>query len=185
MPAVMTVTANGVDTSPIVRGAYVLENILGTPPPPPPPDVEPLVPNVSGTRTLKDELAAHRKNESCNSCHRKIDPMGFALEAFDPIGRIRTRYPDQDRKLSIDTSAVLADGTKISDIVEFKQMLLEREELVYRCLVKKMLSYATGRMMEIGDRGEIDRVLAELAKKGRGLRDLVKLVVQSDIFTNK
>ena len=185
MPVVMTVTANGVDTSPIVRGAYVLENILGTPPPPPPPDVEPLVPNVSGTRTLKDELAAHRKNESCNSCHRKIDPMGFALEAFDPIGRIRTRYPDQDRKLSIDTSAVLPDGTKISDIVEFKQMLLGREELVYRCLVKKMLSYATGRMMEIGDRGEIDRVLAELAKKGRGLRDLVKLVVQSDIFTNK
>jgi hypothetical protein len=189
MPAVMTVTANGVDTSPIVRGVYVLENILGTPPPPPPPDVEPLSPDLRGVKTLKEQLAVHRNQEACMSCHKKIDPMGYALESFDPIGRWRENYPKEDKKAKkappIDTSAVMANGREVKDLVEFKAMLLERESQVAHCLTEKMLTYATGRLLEAGDRGEIDRITAELEKEGNRLRDLVHLVVQSRIFLNK
>ena len=189
MPAVMTVTANGVDTSPIVRGVYVLENILGTPPPPPPPDVEPLSPDLRGVKTLKEQLAVHRNQEACMSCHQKIDPMGYALESFDPIGRWRDHYPKVDKKAKqappIDTTAVLANGREVKDLAGFKAMLLERESQVAHCLTEKMLTYATGRLLEIGDRGEIDRITAELAKGGNRLRDLVHLIVQSRIFLNK
>ena len=189
MPAVMTVTANGVDTSPIVRGVYVLENILGTPPPSPPPDVEPLSPDLRGVKTLKEQLAVHRNQEACRSCHQKIDPMGYALESFDPIGRWRDNYPKVDKKAKqappIDTLAVLANGREIKDLVEFKAMLMERESQVAHCLTEKMLTYATGRLLEAGDRGEIDQITAELKKDGNRLRDLVHLVVQSKIFLNK
>ncbi len=189
MPAVMTVTANGVDTSPIVRGVYVLENILGTPPPAPPPDVEPLSPDLRGVKTLKEQLAVHRNQEACMSCHEKIDPMGYALESFDPIGRWRDHYPKVDKKAKqappIDTAAVLANGREVKDLVEFKAMLLERESQVAHCLTEKMLIYATGRLLEAGDRGEIDRITAELQKGGNRLRDLVHLIVESRIFLNK
>ena len=189
MPAVMTVTANGVDTSPIVRGVYVLENILGTPPPPPPPDVEPLSPDLRGVKTLKEQLAVHRNQEACMSCHEKIDPMGYALESFDPIGRWRDHYPKVDKKAKqdppIDTAAVLASGREVKDLLGFKAMLLERESQVAHCLTEKMLTYATGRLLEAGDRGEIDQITAELKKGGNRLRDLVHLIVQSRIFLNK
>lgn len=188
MPAVMTVTANGVDTSPIVRGVYVLANILGTPPPPPPPDVEPLSPDLRGLTTLKQQLARHRNQQACISCHQKIDPMGFALESFDPIGRWRNHYPKIDKKAkqgqSIDTTAILANGREVKDLAEFKTMLLERESQVVHCLTQKMLTYATGRLLEVGDRGEVNRIAAELQKDGNRLRDLVHLVVQSDLFLN-
>ena len=190
MPAVMTATANGVDTSPILRGVYVLENILGTPPSPPPPDVEPLAADVSGAKTLKEEIAAHREHEACNSCHRKIDPMGFAMENFDAIGQWRTHYPKEDKKSKkpaekINTAAELSDGSKIRDIGEFKEMLLQKEDLIYRCFTEKMMTYATGRLMEPGDRGEIDRITSDHKNKGLGLRDLVKLIVLSKVFMNK
>jgi hypothetical protein len=190
LPAVMTVTANGVDTSPIIRGVYVLEHILGTPPPPPPPDVDPISPDLRSAKTIREQLILHRENGACNSCHRKIDPMGFAMENFDPIGRWRDLYPKEDRRSKkpadpVDPSSTLAEGSEIKDIVEFKQMLLKREDFVTRCIAAKMLSYATGRIMEPGDRGEMDRIVAKLKGKGNGLRDLVHLVVQSDIFLNK
>jgi hypothetical protein len=189
MPAVMTVTANGVDTSPIVRGVYVLENILGTPPPSPPPDVEPLSPDLRGVKTLKKQLAIHRNQEACMSCHQKIDPMGYALESFDPIGRWRDNYPKVDKKAKqappIDTVAVMANGREVKNLVEFKAMLMERESQVAHCLTEKMLTYATGRLLEAGDRGEIDQITAELKKDGNRLRDLVHLVVQSKLFRNK
>ena len=189
MPAIMTVTANGVDTSPIVRGVYVLENILGTPPPSPPPDVEPLSPDLRGVKTLKEQLEIHRNQEACMSCHQKIDPMGYALESFDPIGRWRDHYPKVDKKAKqaepIDTSAVLANSHEVKDLVDFKAMLMERESQVAHCLTEKMLTYATGRLLEVGDRGEIDQITDELKKNGYRLRDLVHLVVQSKIFLNK
>jgi len=183
------VTANGVDTSPIVRGVYVLENILGTPPPKPPPDVEPLSPDLRGVKTLKEQLAIHRDQEACRSCHQKIDPMGHALESFDPIGRWRDHYPKEDKKAKqappIDTAAVLANGHEVKDLVEFKAMLMERESQVARCLTEKMLTYATGRLLEAGDRGETNRITSELEKDGNRLRDLVHFVVQSKLFLNK
>ena len=162
-PGLMTATANGVDTSPVVRGVWVLENILGTPPAPPPPDVEPLPTDTRGAASIRERLDLHRKNEACSSCHVKIDPMGFAFENFDAVGRWRDKYRG-DRN-PIDASSVMANGQEISDIVEFKKMLKDRKYLVISCLTKKMLTYATGRHLEAVDRGEVDRIVAELGKR--------------------
>ena len=182
-PGLMTATANGVETSPIIRGVWVLENVLGTPPSPPPPDVEPLPTNTREATSVRELLQLHRKNEACFSCHVKIDPMGFAFENFDVVGRWRDKY--RRARDPIDTSATMANGREIADIVEFKKMLLERKELVIRCLANKMLTYATGRQLEAADRGEVDRILDKLSKKENRLRDLVNLVVQSELFLNK
>ena len=182
-PGLMTATANGVDTSPVIRGVWVLENILGTPPSPPPPDVEPLPTDTREATTIREQLALHRKNDACYSCHLKIDPMGFAFENFDVVGRWRDRY--KRAKGNIDTSATMANGEEIADIVAFRKMLMERKHLIVRCLTKKMLTYATGRHLEAVDRGEIDRITTELSKKEDRLRDLIHLVVQSDVFLSK
>ncbi len=179
-PGVMTATANGVETSPVIRGVWVLENVLGTPPSPPPPDVEPLPTDTREAATIRELLDLHRANESCNSCHRKIDPMGFAFENFDVVGRWRDGY--RRAKGPIDASATLSSGREIKDIIEFKSMLMERKELVVRNLAKKMLTYSTGRRLEAVDRGELDRITAELGKKDNRLRELIRLVVKSDIF---
>ena len=183
LPGLMTATANGVDTSPVVRGVWVLENILGTPPALPPPDVEPLPTDTRGAASIRERLDLHRKNEACASCHVKIDPMGFAFENFDVVGRWRDKYRG-DRN-PIDASAVMSNGDKIKDIVEFKQMLKARKSLIVRNLTRKMLTYATGRKMEATDRGEVDQIVSQLAKKEDRLRELVHLVVQSKIFRSK
>ena len=183
LPGVMTATANGVDTSPVIRGVWVLENVLGTPPAPPPPDVEPLPTDTREATTIREQLALHRQHEACNSCHRKIDPMGFAFENFDPVGRWRDRY--KRAKGPIDTSTELSTGEKIADIVEFKKMLMSRKQQVIRCLTEKMLTYASGRLLEPTDRGEVDAIVSQLNSKGNRLRDLVRMVVQSDVFLRK
>jgi hypothetical protein len=182
-PSVMTATANGVDTSPVVRGVWLLENFLGTPPAPPPPDVEPLSPDLRKAKTIREQLAVHREQQACNRCHRKIDPLGFAFENFDPIGRWRDKYPKA--RNNIDASATMASGEQIADIVAFKKMLLNREKDVSRCLAEKLLTYASGRVLEPTDRGEVDRIVAELQTGGNRLRDLVHLIVQSDVFLTK
>ncbi len=183
LPGVMTATANGVDTSPVIRGTWVLENVLGTPPAPPPPDVEPLPTDTRKATTIREQLELHRKHEACNSCHRKIDPMGFAFENFDVVGRWRDRYP-RARK-PIDVSATLSNGRKVANIIEFKKMLKERKSLIVRCLTEKMLTYATGRRLEAIDRGEVDKIIEKLSKNGDRLRDLVHLVIESEIFLKK
>ncbi len=183
LPGLMTATANGVDTSPVVRGVWVLESILGTPPALPPPDVEPLPTDTRGAASIRERLDLHRKNEACASCHVKIDPMGFAFENFDVVGRWRDKYRG-DRN-PIDASAVMANGDKVKDIVEFKQMLKARKPLIVRNLTGKMLTYATGRKLEATDRGEVDRIVSQLAQKEDRLKELVHLVVQSKIFRSK
>ncbi|MFP6875185.1 MAG: DUF1592 domain-containing protein [Verrucomicrobiales bacterium] len=182
-PGIMTATANGVETSPVIRGVWVLENVLGIPPSPPPPDVEPLPTNTREATSVRELLKLHRKNEACYSCHIKIDPMGFAFENFDVVGRWRDKY--KRARNPIDTSATMANGREIADIIAFKKMLLDRKDLVTRCLTGKMLTYATGRQLEAGDRGEVDRILEKLSKKENRLRNLVNLVVQSEIFLSK
>ena len=182
MPSVMTSTANGVDTSPVVRGVWVLENILGTPPAAPPPDVEPLSPDLTNAKTIREQLEIHREQATCNSCHRKIDPLGFAFENFDPIGRWRDRYRVGGE---IDPSTTLANGTELADIVALKKMLVENESQVVRGLTRKMLAYASGRVLEPVDRGEVEEIVLDLNKSGNHLQDLVKQVVISDVFLSK
>lgn len=179
--SILTVTANGVDTSPVLRGVWLLENLLGTPPAPPPPDVEPLNPDTRGARSIRDQLEKHRDTQSCYECHRKIDPLGFALENFDPIGQWRTRYTD---KTEIDASGELPNGESFQDIVGFKKALLDREEVFTRGLTRKLLSYALGRRLEIMDRPAVDAILAKLEAADGGFRDLVYLVISSDSFAS-
>jgi len=177
--SILTVSANGVDTSPVTRGVWMLENLLGTPPSPPPPDVEPFDPDTRGSSTIREQLEKHRENPTCYDCHRKIDPMGFAFESFDAIGRWRDKYPKGGE---IDPSGSLADGTHYSDISDFKAAMSERAPQIARSFVTKLLSYATGRRMEPGDRPDIDKLLKELDERGNGFYDMVELIVLSPLF---
>ena len=180
--SILTVTANGIDTSPVIRGVWMLENILGTPPSPPPPDVEPFDPDTRGAISLRDQLEKHRSNPACYECHRKIDPLGFALETFDPIGRWRDSYKD---KLPINASGKLADGSSFSSISEYRDILLDREDQITRAITSKLLSLATGRRMEAGDRRELDLIVAAQRDDGSGFKDLMEAMVLSPIFQTK
>ncbi len=185
MPAIMTATANGVDTSPVVRGVWLLEAILGTPPAPPPPDVEPLSPDLRGAKTIRDQLAAHRSQEACAACHRRIDPFGFPFENFDELGLWRTRYRDGRGPLAIDPSAELPDGSKVDDIAGLKRALIARESQIVRHLAECLLAYSSGRRLELSDRAEIDRVVDDVAASGNRLRDLIRRVASSRVFREK
>jgi hypothetical protein len=180
--SVLTVTANGIDTSPVVRGVWLLENILGTPPSPPPPDVEPLDPDVRGASTIREQLKKHRSTASCYDCHRKIDPLGFALENFDPIGRWRETYGRQAR---IDASGELPSGQTFDDVAGFKSILLARRDQFAAALTAKLLAYATGRESEPSDRVHVQQIVTQLSQHGYGLRDLVHLVAASEPFRTK
>jgi hypothetical protein len=177
--SILTVTANGIDTSPVVRGVWLLENILGTPPSPPPPDVEPIDPDVRGAATIRDQLEKHRSIASCNDCHRKIDPPGFALENFDPIGGWRTSY---GRGKPIDSSGQLSTGQEFKDVADFKKLLLARKDQFARALTTKLLAYSLGRHVGLSDRPNVDRIVVSLNERGSGFRDLIKLVVTSEPF---
>lgn len=181
--SVLTVTANGIDTSPVVRGVWLLENVLGTPPSPPPPDVEPLDPDLRGAKTIRDQLKKHRSVSACNDCHRRIDPLGFALENFDPIGGWRTSYGR--RGANVDASGELPNGKSFTNVVGLKKILVDQKEQFARALTEKMLAYATGRTLELSDRPEIDRIVKELSQRGLGMRDLIRMVVTSKTFQSK
>ena len=184
--SVLTLTANGIETSPVVRGIWVLENILGTPPPPPPPDVEPLEPDTRGTTTIREQLDRHRNVATCAECHRKIDPAGFALEFYDPIGGYRSNYPALGGLgPPVDGTGQLPSGETFEDEHGFKQLLLDRKDRFAETLTEKLLTYATGRAMTFRDQRDIQRIAADCAESGYGLRDLIISVAVSDTFQNR
>jgi hypothetical protein len=182
--SVLTVTANGIDTSPVVRGVWLLENIFGTPPAPPPPDVEPLDPDIRGASTIREQLEKHRSAATCYECHRKIDPPGFALENFDAIGAWRDHYTAANGRMgrTIDAAGALANDRAFADVVELKSLLAGRLDQFARCLTEKILTYSLGRTLTNADRPHVDRILTEAKSSGYGLKDLVLLVVQSAPF---
>ena len=180
--SVLTASANGVDTSPVIRGIWILENLLGTPPSPPPPDVPITEPDMRGDLTIRQMYAKHRTVESCNQCHKKIDPLGFALENFDAVGTWRERYENGH---DVDASGRMPSGETFGDLDELKEILTRDTSLFSRNLTSKLLTYATGRTMEAGDRAEIERITAELRRNDGGLKDLLSLVVASEIFREK
>lgn len=183
MGSVLTVTANGIETSPVVRGVWLLENILGTPPPKPPDDVPAIDPDVRGTTTIRDRLTKHRESATCYDCHMKIDPPGFALENFDPIGGWRTHYPaGRKQGPKIDSSGELASGEPFAGVDEFKKLMLDRRDLFARMLTERLLTYAIGRRVEALDRPEVDRIVEKVAESGYGMRTLMEEVVASPIF---
>lgn len=177
--AFLTASANGVDTSPVVRGIYVLEKLLGYTPPPPPPDVPAIEPDIRGAVTIREQLEKHRASTTCAECHRKIDPLGFALENFDAIGGWRDQYPG---RTPVDATGHLADGGSFTSVEEFRALLMNRENEFNRCLTEKLMIYALGRELESIDRPAVDRILGTLDSQQGGLRDLIRLVVQSETF---
>ncbi len=203
--SVLKVTANGSTTSPVKRGAFVLDRLLGTPSPPPPPGVPGVEPDTRGATTLRQQLEKHRNVESCNSCHRSIDPPGFALESYDVIGGWRETYristadtaapPKQFTKrkqgpqwkpgLPVDATGVTPEGQTFNNLAEYQQHLLAHPERFTRALAEKLAVYASGRGMGFSDRPELDRIANAVATKGNGFRDLLHAVVQSELFRTK
>lgn len=181
---ILTLTANGVDTSPVIRGVWLLENILGTPPLPPPPDVPAVEPDIRGAKTIRDQLEKHREAAACRSCHAHIDPPGFALESYDAIGKWRGHYKMGNPYPEVDPSGRFG-GTEFADVTEFKAALLEREDAFARCLVEKLMLHAFGRELQISDRPQIRVILKATAADNYPLRDLVLAVVESESFRKK
>ena len=185
--AVMKVTANGTNTSPVIRGNWVLSNILGKPVPPPPPDIPGVEPDIRGATTIREQLDKHRNNEVCASCHRRIDPPGFALESFDVIGGWRDKYrkPTQWRYepgRSVDATGITSEGKQFKNIREFKLLLLRDKDQIARCLAEKLLTFAMGRGLGFTDRDEVDEIVANVRGQNYGFRSLVHAVVQSQMF---
>lgn len=189
MAALLTVSANGVETSPVKRGVYVSENILGIVPPPPPDEVPPIEPDVRGATTLREQLAKHLESRTCMECHRKIDPPGFGLEAFDELGRWRDRYRKSNknaRELKVDASGELSSGETFAGFSELRTVLVSTRGGVFqKHLVSTLLNYATGRHMEAVDQFEIADILTRLEKEGGGLRTLVIESLASEIFRSR
>jgi hypothetical protein len=190
MAGVLTVSANGVETSPVTRGVWVSENILGIHPPPPPDDVPAIEPDVSGATTVRERLAKHRADKTCAECHHKIDPLGFSLESFDPTGRWRTTYPKPKQKEipapKIDASGEFTSGETYQDFAGFKKVICEtREELFVRHLIGEVLSYGTGRLMEPADSFVIEDIHEKVKKENLGLQTLLVECLTSEVFRSR
>jgi hypothetical protein len=205
--SILKVTANGANTSPVLRGAWLLERIAGTPVPPPPPNAGGIEPDTRGATTIREQLAKHQSVASCAGCHRRIDPPGFALEAFDPIGRFRDYYrttetgtPLKDARVFygghyggvkylkgpvVDTRSELPDGLPVADIRAYKVALAARPELLARNFARKLATFATGSGVEAGDELAIDGILKNSQASHFGLRTLISEVIQSELFTHK
>ncbi|GAB5560023.1 MAG: DUF1592 domain-containing protein [Synoicihabitans sp.] len=183
--SILTATANGIETSPVIRGVWVMENILGTPPSPPPLNVEPIEPDTRGAATIRERLIKHQNVASCAECHVKIDPPGFALEAFNPVGEFRQFYEDDKGKdtQEIDTFVTLHSGESVADLRELRSILKEtRKDQFVLGLSRKMLTYALGRELLLSDRPSLDHIVDQTISKGYGFRDLILETVSSDAF---
>ncbi|WP_050029728.1 DUF1592 domain-containing protein [Verrucomicrobium sp. BvORR034] len=182
--SVLTLTANGVDTSPVIRGVWLLENILGATPSPPPPNVPAIEPDIRGAKTIRDQLMKHQASGSCRSCHRQIDPPGFALENFDAIGRWRGHYINNKTALPVDASGQFG-STHFDDVTGFKAELLNRRDQFARCLVEKLFIHALGRDLEVTDRPAIRHIVESTAEADFPLREIIAQCVESEIFRQK
>jgi hypothetical protein len=205
MAAVLKVTANGTVTSPVTRGSWMLNNILGEPLQLPADlKVPALEPDLRGARSIRDQLAKHRTVPQCASCHEKIDPPGFALENFDPIGGYRSYYRAMGKKgskatavkvnnktvgyfrgLPVKAGDVMPNGKRFKDSDEFKRILLEDPDRIARTVTEKLLVYATGSPIRAADRAAVDGILQRVRDKNYGLRSLIHELVQSALFLEK
>jgi hypothetical protein len=193
----LTATSNGTETQPVIRGVWVLENILGDPPPPPPPGTPAIEPDTRGTKTVRELMAAHTRDTKCASCHRKIDPIGFVLENFDPIGRWRTHYPVWSKNdkgqvvkndgLPVDAKGIFPGGHTFKDIGDLQKYVLNNINHFGACLSEKLLTYAMGRRPNYAERDEIMKLVeANLAEGGEaGFRDLFLTLLTSKTFRTR
>ena len=200
--SVLKVSANGTNTSPVIRGVYMMERILGFRAPPPPAGVAGVEPDIRGAITIREQLQKHRTLESCNGCHRILDPPGFALESYDVIGGFRDHYRSQGagealnaevngRKVRykigppVDASGEYVGAGFFNTFNEFQSLLLKDQDRITANVAERLLTFASGREMGFSDRPTIAAMVQQLKKQPGGMRDLVLQVVQSDIFLNK
>jgi hypothetical protein len=169
-------------TAPVLRGAWILESITGTPPAAPPPDVEAFPENQEGQqpKTVRERLEAHRSNPTCNGCHGVMDPLGFALENFDAIGAWRTK--DRETATSIDSSGRLADGTVVNGPVDLREALLADPSQFVQTLTETLMIYALGRSVEYYDMPAVRRVVSEAARDDYRFSAILAGIAQSEAF---
>jgi hypothetical protein len=204
MASVLKVTANGTTTSPVLRGHWITERILGLEISPPPAGVKAVEPDIRGAVTIRQQLAKHREDPSCASCHTKMDPPGFALENYDVMGGFRDRYravaenvkpvPGYGMNgqafafhygLPVDSAGELPDGRAYRDVREFKKLVVQDEAPIARHLATQLLIFATGAPVNFSDRPALERILQRTAASHYGVRALVHEIVQSELFQNK
>lgn len=199
--SVLKVTANGTTTSPVTRGVWLQDRILGSPPPPPPPDIPAIEPDLHGAITIREQLAKHRQVAECAVCHRQIDPPGFALECFDILGGYRTHYRALGVKpvdltirrqkvkyglgLPVDSAGETVDGRPFQNLAEYQQLLLADKPRLVRNLVERLVTFATGAPVRFGDRPDVERIVNELQPHAYGLRSMIHAVTQSRMFQQK
>jgi hypothetical protein len=202
--AVLKVTANGTVTSPVTRGVWINERILGNHIPPPPPGVPTIDPDTRGATTIREQLVMHRADERCAGCHAKIDPPGFALESFDVIGGRRDRYrslskgntlvafnfasgwdPRVRLNKPVDPSGQMPSGEAFDDFAGFQALVLEKPEVLAANMVRQFVMYATGGEIRYSDRREIDRIVVQTRSSDYGIRSLIDAIVQSELFLTK
>lgn len=200
--SILKLTANGTTTSPVPRGAFVIDRILGEPPEPPPPSVAAIEPDVRGTTTIRDQLAKHREHPVCASCHQRIDPPGFALESFDVIGGYRSRYRSigegdaAERGAidpfigisfrlgpAVDSSGILPDGRAFEDIRQYQMLLAADSDRLLNNLTRQFLVYATGRAVRFSDRPAVEAIVRRTQAQNGGIRTLLHEVIGSPLFT--
>ena len=198
--AILKVTANGTSTSPVLRGAWIMDRILGEPPTPPPPGIPAVEPDIRGAKTIRELLAMHTKSSTCASCHAKFDPAGLALENFDVAGRWRTHYRGtaEGERVSgidhtghdfaytiagaVDASGTLADGRRFRDVRDLKAIFAANPRQLARNLLHQLTVYTTGTPVRFSDRAEIEKMLDACAGDGYRTRDLVHALVRSRVF---
>ena len=176
--SILTITANGVETSPVKRGVWVLEKLFGTPPSPPPPDVPPIEPDIRGATTIRQQLEKHRSVQACADCHAKIDPLGFVLEAYDPIGQYRNAYANG---AVIDTTGEYR-GQPFTGPADIRAYLVAHPDLLAHNVAHRLLTYALGRPLGFADQPTLRRLQNEWKAKGFALRELIHLITTSELM---
>jgi hypothetical protein len=179
--SILTVTSYGNRTSPVLRGKWILENILGTPPPPPPGNVPPLGdPNpVEKALTMRERMAQHRTNTACSGCHQLMDPIGLAVENFDAVGRWRNRG---EGDTSIDAGGALPSGATFSGVSGLKKALLDRPDAFATTVTEKLLTYALGRGLDYYDAPTVRSITREARSKDYRFSSLIAGVIKSAPF---
>jgi len=179
--AILKVTADGTSTSPVVRGVFVNERILGNHIPPPPPGIPAIEPDIRGATSIRDQLEKHRNNESCASCHQTIDPPGFALENYDPVGLWRSAYGQNNQGAKINSSGTTPEGEAFAELTTWKKLYTQHPEHLARAFAQHFLTYATGAPPRFSDEPALD----EISQKTTNLRSIIREVILSEVFRKK
>ncbi|OAI55413.1 hypothetical protein AYO47_00465 [Planctomyces sp. SCGC AG-212-M04] len=188
--AILKVTANGSTTSPVIRGVWMNERILGTPIPPPPANVPAIEPDIRGSTSIRDLLEKHRSQDLCATCHVKIDPPGFALENFDPSGRWRERYVRlvdgrREKGAEVEAGYTMKDGREFKSLNDFQKLIAAEPRQMAVNLAKQLLTYGTGAPISFADRAVAEKIADDAAESGYGFRSILYGVIESPTFQSK